>query len=214
VQYLKLSYFVTPFFGDASRRLLTPSHPEDVRLLNDSNGKPLSPGQEQAILPAGRRVRVVKVEFPTAWAVTERVLYTPRTQPWVYLEVEGAPPGPPLVLVLRPQLDTNEEFRAELGRYLSPRDVAPRLAGFSESVQEAVRSKRAVVDMPAEALEMSWGYPETVRVSFQEQVRQEEWIYPSGARRAFLSNGRVSRLSDGAVASGFPEPATERSRAE
>ncbi|NRD68882.1 hypothetical protein HRD49_44940, partial [Corallococcus exiguus] len=43
-QYLRVSAYLTPFFGDASKRLLTPYPPEDVRLVDDTQGKPINPG--------------------------------------------------------------------------------------------------------------------------------------------------------------------------
>lgn len=205
-RFLRISMHVTPFFGDASKRLLTPYPPEEVLLLNDTKGKTISPGPIEATLPAGARVRVRKVEFPTAWAVTERILYSPRTLPWIYLEVEGAPKGPPLVLVLPGNLKTREEFLAEVGRYLTAQDPAPQLAAFPEPVREAIRQKKSVVDMPAEALEFSWGYPETVRRTLEGVLRKEEWIYPGGQRRAFLTDGRLVRVEVGEQSS--PEAAT------
>jgi hypothetical protein len=196
-RYLKLSFNVTPFFGDAGHRLLTPAAPDEVRLLNDTGGKPINPGPVQAVLPAGRGARIVKVEFPTAWAVVERVLYSPRQQTWVYVDVEDAPEGPPLVLVLPLGVDTVDAVRTEVERYLVERDPAGQLAAFSEPVRSAIARKEARVGMAEEALEMAWGYPERRVRSFQEGVRTEEWVYPGGRRRAFLTEGRVTRL-DGA----------------
>ena len=193
-RYLKLSFNVTPFFGDAGLRLITPAAPDEVRLLDDTRGNPIDPGPVQAVLPAGRRARIVKVEFPTAWAVAERVLYSPRTQTWVYVDVEGAPEGPPLVLVLPPRVDTVDAVRTEVERYLIERDPAAQLAAFSEPVRTAVARKEARVGMPEEALEMAWGYPERRIRSFQEGVRHEEWVYPGARRRAILTEGRVTRL--------------------
>lgn len=192
--YLKLSYYVTPFFGDASKRLLTPVPPEEVRLLNHPNGEPVNPGPIQKVLAAGTRARIRKVELPTAWVVTERVPYTPRTQPWVYLTVEGDGGPTPLIIVLRPQIKTDDELRAELERYLSPVDPSPRMAEWSEAFREAVRAKKALLDMPADALEMAWGYPELKRITFEEQVKKEEWRYAGGKRVAHLADGRVVKL--------------------
>ncbi len=192
-RFLRLSFHVTPFFGDASRRLLTPYPPQDVRLLNDTRGEPMNPGPVQATLPAGARARIVQVEFPTAWVVAERVLFSPRTWPWITVEVEGAPPGPPLVLVLPPHHKTREEFLAEVDRFLAAQDPAARIAAFSEPVREAIRQKKALPDMPAEALEMAWGYPETVRRTLEGTSRHEEWVYPGGRRRAFLADGLLVR---------------------
>lgn len=193
-KFLRLSYYVTPFFGDAAKTLLSPVPPEEVRLLNQPSGTPINPGPILSILPVGAHVRIVKVEFPTAWIVAERLLYTPRTQPWVYLRSEGQSESPPLILVLRPGLNSNEEFVAELERYLSDVDPAPILARWSESVRQAIRTKTAVVDMPSEALEMAWGYPESKRVSFSEGMKTEQWTYPDHLRVAYLAEGRVARL--------------------
>jgi hypothetical protein len=210
-RFLRVSMNVTPFFGDASRRLLTPYPPEDVLLLNDTKGQPIPPGPIEAALAAGARARVRQVEFPTAWVVAERILYSPRTWPWVYVDVEGAPPGPPLVLVLPPHLKTREEFLAEVERYLAAQDLKPQLAAFPQPVQEAIRQKKALTGMPAEALEMAWGHPETIRRTMEGTLRHEEWVYPGGRRRAFLTDGRLVRVEEGAAAPRAPaEPAPAR----
>ncbi len=195
-RFLRVSMHVTPFFGDASKRLLTPYPPNEVLLLDDTKGQTLEPGPIEATLPAGARARIRKVEFPTAWVMTERILYTPRTLPWVYVDVEGAPKGPPLVLVLQGNLKTREEFLAELGRFLTTQDLASQLAAFPEPMREAIRKKEALTDMPAEALELSWGYPERIVRTLEGAVRNEEWIYPGGRRHAFLSDGRLVRVEE------------------
>ncbi|MBZ4374041.1 hypothetical protein [Corallococcus sp. AS-1-6] len=195
-QYLRVSAYLTPFFGDASKRLLTPYPPEDVRLVDDTQGKPINPGPIQAILPAGSRVRISKVEFPTAWVVTERVLYSPRTWPWVYVTVEGAPAGEQVVLVLPPNLDRPDAFRAELGNTLSPHPLTEQLNGFSAAVREAVRTKKLVPDMPADAVRMAWGPPESVRRTLEGTAKNEEWRYTGERRKAFLSDGRLVRAEE------------------
>jgi hypothetical protein len=195
-KFLKLSYYVTPFFGDASKKLLTHVPPEEVRMLNHPNGEPVNPGPVEKVLPAGRRVRIVRVEFPTSWAVTERVLYTPRTQPWVYLEVADEPRTRPFILVLRSRINSKDDFLAEVGRFLSDRDPQPMLDGFSEGVREAIRKKTAIAEMPAEALEMSWGYPEIKRIDAPNH--REMWVYPGRRRIAYLVDGRLERTETGA----------------
>ncbi|MFL5318013.1 MAG: hypothetical protein ACJ790_00050 [Myxococcaceae bacterium] len=195
-QYLKLSFYVAPFFGDASKKLLSDVPSEEVRLLNDTKGQPIDPGPVEKIFPAGKRVKVLKVEFPTSWAVTERIVYTPRTQPWVYLAVEGETNDLPYILVLRAGIKTREEFYGELQRYLVHDDPKAKLDGFSPGVREAIAKKEAVAEMPAEALEMAWGYPETKKVTFEEQVRKEEWSWPGKKRSATVVDGRVSEVKD------------------
>jgi hypothetical protein len=202
-RYLKASSYITPFFGDASKRLLTPYPPEEVRLLNDTKGNPINPGAVQALVPAGTKVRVLKVEFPTAWVMAERVLYSPRTQPWVYLEVQGAPPrppGPPVILVLPPQLKAKEDVLAELDRHLLDQDPAPRIARFQPRFQEALKQKKVLEYMPEAAVEMSWGKPESIRRTLEGQQVHQEWVYPSGKRRVFITDGLVTRVDEGAPA--------------
>jgi hypothetical protein len=186
---------VTPFFGDASKKLLTPVPPDEVRLVDHPSGEPVNPGPVQKILPAGTRVRVTKVEFPTSWVVTERVLYTPRWLPWIYLEVAGEPRTQPFILVLRSKIQSHDEFLAEVGRFLSDRDPQPVLESFSEPVREAIRKKTAVTDMPAEALEMAWGYPELKRIDAPN--RKEMWVYPGRRRIAYLVDGKLERTESG-----------------
>ncbi len=200
-RFLRVSVHVTPFFGDASKRLLTPYPPDEVLLLDDAKGRTMEPGPIEATLPSGARARIRKVEFPTAWVVTERILFTPRTLPWIYVDVEGAPKGPPLVLVLPGNLKTREEFLAEVGRHLTAQDPATQLAAFPEPVREAIRQKKTVADMPAEALELSWGAPERVVRTLEGTVRNEEWIYPGGKRHAFVSDGRLVRVEERAPGS-------------
>lgn len=193
-QALKLSNYVTPFFGDGSKRFLTSAPPEEVRLLEGVGGSPIPPGPIEGIAPAGSRARVLKVEFPTAFAVSQRIPYTPRTLPWVYLEVEGQPKDRPLILVLRPGLRTREEFVKELERYLTSQDMVSRLTEWPEFIRTAVRTKQPIEGMPAEALEMAWGYPDLKKLSFDGPVRKEEWIYPGKRRVAYVANGRMERV--------------------
>lgn len=195
-QFLKLSFFVTPFFGDASKKLLSDVPPAQVRLLNDTKGNSIDPGAAEKIIPAGRKVRIQKVEFPTSWVVTERIVYTPRTQPWVYLAIEGEKNALPYILVMRPQIKTPQDFYAELERYLVKEDPKPKLSALSPGVQEAIAKKEAAQDMPEEALLMAWGYPETKRVAYEEQVRKETWLWPGRKRTATIVDGRVTELAD------------------
>jgi hypothetical protein len=194
-QFLKVSMDVTPFFGDQSARLLTDLPPDEVRLLDDSEGHPIDPGKVERILPAGTQVEIDRLEFPTSLAVGGRMLYTPRTRPWLYLHLRGQPNGPPLILVLRAEMRTESEVQSEIARYLTEADPAAQLARFPRPVQDAIAQKRALIDMPAEALLMAWGYPEKIHREFPEAGRKETWTWPDGLRKAELLDGRVSDLA-------------------
>jgi hypothetical protein len=194
-RYLKVSFYATPFFGDATKKLLTDVPPEQVRLLEEPNGSPINPGPAEATFPAGTVVRIKGLEFPDAVAVTERVLMTPRTVPWVFLDVAGTPKdAPPYVLVLRQGIVDDRELNAEVDRYLAREDPKLKLQGFSEVVQSAIAAKKAVIDMPAEALEMAWGYPERRVLAFEGDKKKETWIWAGEQRSAVLLDGRVAEV--------------------
>jgi hypothetical protein len=194
-RFMKVSFFVTPFFGDGSKKLLSPVQPDELRLLENTDGTAIHPGAVDAVFPAGTLVRIKKVEFPSSFTMTERMLMTPRTLVWLYLDVGGTPKNaPPYVLVLRPGIRDETEFASEVERYLGKEDPAPRLAGFSDPVREAVLTKRAILDMPADALEMAWGYPEVKKLSFEGEKKLETWTWPGGKRVALLADGRVTEL--------------------
>jgi hypothetical protein len=148
----------------------------------------------QATWPAGTRVVILKVEFPSSWVMAERVLYTPRNLAWIYVDVAGSPRGMPFVLVLRPGIKTEDEFVAELDRLLTRDDPAARIASFSEGAREAIRTKNAVVEMPAEALEMAWGFPESRRIELDGTHRKETWSWAQGRRVAVLVDGAVTEV--------------------
>jgi hypothetical protein len=191
--FLAASMYVTPFFGDATHALLTPWPPDEVRLLENPDGSPIEPGPVELVLPVGTPVLVERVEFPSPATMAERVLYTPRSLIWVYLQARGSPRDRQLVLVLRPGLRSGDEVRAEIERSLASRDPSFKLEAWPEAVREAVRSKKAVLDMSREALEMAWGLPERIRIELKGTERVETWRWP-GSRAAVLTDGRVTSL--------------------
>ena len=193
-RFLRVSMYATPFFEDASKKLLTPVAPELVQLLDDTQGKAINPGPVEATFPAGTRVKVLKVEFPSSVVMAERVLYTPRNLAWIYVDVAGVKRGLPYVLVLRPGIKSEDEFSTELERLITRDDPSARLAAFNEGVREAIRTKSAAVEMPAEALEMAWGFPEARRIELDGTHRKETWSWAQGARAAVLVDGVVTEV--------------------
>lgn len=195
-RFLRASMYQTAFFGDATKRLLTPAPPELVRFLERPDGKPLTPGAIEKTWPVMTPVTITRVEFPSAWAMTERVLYTPRTLVWLYVEVDGAPRGaPPSIVVLRPGISSQQEFLAELDRHLTKEDMSRQLEAFGDVVVDAIKTKMALKDMPAEALEMAWGFPESKKIELDGTVKKETWSWGEGKRTASLSDGRVTGFS-------------------
>ncbi|HVE82111.1 MAG TPA: hypothetical protein VND93_04665 [Myxococcales bacterium] len=198
-RYTRVSLYVTPFFGDDTRRLLSQDPPYELRMVFLPDGEPVIPGPTQKIIPAGTPAKILGVEFPTAWAIANRVTYTPRFQPWVLVGVKGEPADTPLVLVLPANLANGSEVEAAVDRYLSRMPLKPLLGGLTERLKIAIRTKTALYDMTGDVLELTWGYPDEKVIGFDENGgRRETWIYAGGARKAILVGGRVMEL--------WPEP--------
>ncbi len=195
-RYLKHSFYATPFYGDATKRLLTDVDPSQARFLESAGGDPINPGPPEATFPAGTVVRIKALEFPTPISETERVLMTPRSLVWVFLDVAGTPnDAPPYVLVLRPGLKDDRELDAEVDRFLAREDPHRQIQAFTEAVQAALKEKRAIVEMPADALEMAWGYPERRVLAFEGDKKKETWIWAGDKRQAVLLDGHVTEVT-------------------
>ncbi len=194
-RFLRVSMYVTPLFGDSTTKLLSPVPPEQVRLLENPNGTPVNPGKIEGIIAAGTPVRIVKVELPTSFVMQERVLYTPRTLAWIYVDVGGTPKNaPPFVIVLPPGIKDEAEFTVELDRSLSATDLKAQLDAMSEAARDAVKNKTAVVDMSAEALEMAWGWPQRKKIELDGEKKKETWVWADGLRQAILVDGKVTEI--------------------
>lgn len=196
-RYTRVSLHVTPFFGDATRRFLSPTDPKHVELVLNPDGTPIVPGPISQTVAPGTRAKIVNIEFPSGFAMADRVLVTPRTLIWVTVEFEGQPKNAlPLTLVLRPGLRDDTELMAEVDRYLSTNNPGELLAGFTEPVREAVKQKKALVEMPAAALEMAWGYPDRRSMKLEGDAKVETWFWGTGKTNATLKNGVVTALVD------------------
>jgi hypothetical protein len=97
-RFTKVAAYVGPFFGDASRLLVSDQPFQELDLLQTTGGDPIQPPRAERILPPGAAVTIEKVEFPTGWLIAKRVVMTPRYHPWAYLSLQGEPR--PLVMVL------------------------------------------------------------------------------------------------------------------
>lgn len=157
-------------------------------------GAPLSeqptpwPGQTGGILPAGTPVALLDIEFPGAEARLLRPVETPRDAVWVRL---GLPGGTTAVLPLPDSARSVPDFWGSLGQWVTRLDPALQTNGWNDAVVEAVRDRRAVVEMPAQALVAAWGPPAFREVRFESGARRESWVWAGGSRSAELLDGKV-----------------------
>ncbi len=155
-------------------------------------GHPPPEGQVlEGIIPAGSPARIVSIEFP----VDPFGQKTHHRDTYVHVEVNKKMVA---ILVIDGALGSESAFWDEVELWLTPLSPASAEEGWNEGVREAVREKRSLTEMPAEALVAAWGYPRTRVVRFSANVRRETWTWPAGLRSAELQDGRLveSRAPD------------------
>lgn len=198
--YLRHAMYVGPFWTDADKLFLSDGVPGEIPYVVNPAGVPIDPPPPTAIVPAGTRVRIRRLELPTGYAVTTRNPFGPRYNTWLHLVVEGLPRDPSPVLLLPRELESHDQVMAALERWLSPDDLSPVLRQLAPHVLQAVNEKRLVEGMPAEAVAMAWGHPERKEIQVTGQSRTETWIWPFERRQARIVDGRlVSWEGEGAA---------------
>lgn len=194
VRQLTQSMLVTPFFRDATRRLLLTQPPDEVELVINPRGGRKSPGAVVEVLPAGTAVRILSVDYPTWWTSLTRQLITPSERPWLELAVEGRPVEPSYVVALRPNLAGADESFDEILRFLTPDDVAAEVARLSEADRNAVRTRTLAEGLTMRAVELAFGRPNLREVRGDGTDVVEDWTYRSdaGVRRLVHFRGGVA----------------------
>jgi hypothetical protein len=195
IYYLRASLNVMPFFVDGSKHLVSPWPPDSLPLLEDTKGAPILPGAVEEVLPLGTKVRVDKIEFPTALVITRRPLYTPRENPWVYLSVPGRPRGRPFVAVLRHNLATRESYLAALNDLFCEDEPSLWLKNLTPEIRRALEEKRLLAGMDADAVATAWGKPEKIQQELDAGVKVETWTWPLGKRTATFRDGKLTAAS-------------------
>lgn len=189
------SMVVSPFFRDASRRLLLEQPPEEAVMLVTPRGQPIVPGKAQEVLPAGTRVHVAEVAFPTAWNAIYRIM-TPAERTWVEMTVRNRSGRVRYVLALRPDLDTEAKYRAEIDRMLTETDVDAEVAQLPDLDRDAVRTREIVPGVSKRALELALGATRYVS-PVPGEAGVEEWTWRSDAgvhRKVVLRDGVVEKV--------------------
>lgn len=215
--WLKQSLYVGQFYDDDRFRLVYPRRFEELTYLRTVEGDIITPPPADGIIPAGTRVRIERVDWPTGDAVFRRPLYTPRYATWVILRV-AQDRGDTLlerdqkhILLLPGGIPDKRTFDAWLDAYLGVDDPNPWIRNLAPKVRTGVLKKTPVVGMDYEALNAAMGYPDRITRDRDPQnpgATLEVAIF--GATSVVLRDGKVVRVSDPHhVENGLAQPAHE-----
>jgi hypothetical protein len=188
-RWLRVAVWVTPFWGDRTKVLLTDVPADELDLVEDTGGHPVAPPPPERILLPGTAVRIRDVEFPTGWIIAKRVVMSPRYHPWVLMDRAGD--DRTSVIVLSQTAANFDEVRAEVDRLLTTDDPAPVFSALPPEQRDAIGRKELLEGMGPRAVEMAWGLPE--RRKIDRPASTEEWAWPGGKRRAFFQEDRLVR---------------------
>jgi hypothetical protein len=199
--WLKQSLYVGQFYDDDRYELLYPRPFDQLSYLRTIEGDPIPPPPARGIVPAGTRVRVESIRWPTGQEVFARPIYTPRYTTWVFLRV-GAERGKTNlerpkrhVLIMPGGIPDKDTFTHWFGAFLVEDDPNPWLDELPGSVRDGVLTKRPVLGMDYDMLTAAMGFPDKLtRAPDDGGSTMEVAIY--GASSVVLKDGVVVRISD------------------
>ena len=202
--FFRQSMYVGQFYDDDRFRLVHGRRFEELTYLRTVEGDSIPPPPAEGIIPAGTRVRVERLEWPTGEVVFRRPLYTPRYTTWVVLRV-AADRGPEVtvereqrhILLLPAGITDAESFDLWFDASLTEEDPNPWLLSLPEEQQRAIALKRAVVGMDYDALTAAMGFPDSITRDVVEGGTREVAVF--GAISVVLHDGVVERVSDPAT---------------
>jgi hypothetical protein len=170
VLYLKQSMYVGMFYDDDRYELVHARRFNELTYLQTIEGESIPPPSTGAIIPAGTRVRIERLEWPTGDVVFRRPLYTPRYTTWIWLRV-AAERGSDVtierpkrsVMLLPAGINDAETFNEWFRASLTVEDPNPWLFSLPEEQRLAIEQKRAVPGMTYEALTAALGFPDQIQ---------------------------------------------------
>jgi hypothetical protein len=199
--WLKQSLYYGQFYDDDRYTLVYPRRFEEISYLRTVEGDIISPPPASGIIPAGTRVRVEKIEWPTGEAVFRRPLYTPRYATWVVLRVARDRGDTYLerdtrhILLLPGGIPDPETFDTWFGAFFSDDDPNAWLMRLPVDVRQGVFEKRPVIGMDYDTLTAAMGYPDRLSRDGGDAAGTTE-VAIFGPVSVVLERGVVVRVSD------------------
>lgn len=209
---LKHSCYYGDLYEENERWMLSPYPFADTTHIVDLDGNPIHPQKQHGLIPAGARFEVRKIEFPDIVALSQRMLTTPRYNPWVYLRAhtDNTPPLPDAhtyVLVLPPDLKTEEAVEQALSVHFgTPGSVRTWLAERRPSVRAAILHKDVVRGMSPQEMVAALGVPHQWFVEKRGTGDERTDVAWYTSQEIWLRNNRVVDVRPGRASAPPPAP--------
>ena len=201
--YVKQSLYVGQFYDDVRYKLVHPRRFSELTYLQTVEGDAIPPPPAEGIIPAGTRVRVEKIEWPTGDVVFRRPLYTPRYTTWIYLRIARERGSDVTIerneqhILLIPGGITDAElFNSWFTAALTPEDPNPWLLALPQAQQNGIVTKQAAVGMTYDALTAALGFPDSIARAPGEDGGPTREVAVYGAASVILAEGVVQSVRD------------------
>jgi len=197
---LRQSLYFGDLYDENEKWLLSPYPFENTSHIVDHKGVPINPRRQKGIIPAGSSFIIEKVEFPDPVTLAQRMLTSPRFNPWVYLRPEPNsefsrlyPENKPYILPLPLNMTSIEEVHTSIATFLdSNREVRSWLSERRPTIRVAIHQKEIIRGMSQEELIASMGEP--YRWFSDEEDSKKTLIAWYPGKEAWLKNGQVTEI--------------------
>jgi hypothetical protein len=195
---LKQSCYFGSLYDENEKYLLSPSAFRNISHIVGLDGAPIHPNNQLGIIPAGTLFQIKRIAFPSFFTSFERMLTTPRYNPWVYLEPleQNNPHLPtkyPYIVLLPLDIETEADFHASLFDMLGPKnEVLAWLTQRKASVRSAIEFKEALTGMNRDELIAALGTPKHWLSATSEIGNAEIAWYPE--QEVWLINNVVLEI--------------------
>lgn len=184
------------FYDDKRYRLAHPKPFGQLHALKTADGYTILPPPHDDIVPAGTRVRVERIRWPTPGNICAAPLYTPKRLTWVVVRM-ALDRGhvtlwreKPYIMLVPRHVQTQAAFMAWFNGLFTATDPNPWLDGLPESLQRGIAVKQPVAGMDERALRAALGPPDRVETDQADAARVRRY----NTWRVTLRQGRVTEV--------------------
>jgi hypothetical protein len=202
--WLKQSLYAGPFYDDNRYQLLHPRNFEELTYLKTIDGDYILPPPSSEIIPAGTRIEIQKIEWPTGINIFKRPLLTPRYWPWVYTRLARAR-GPvtikrdqTYIFILPNSVIDEKSFTDWKDALFSKDNNNEWIMTQDEKIRDAIFAKKPLIGMDYLALFASMGHPDSIKretiMRDGEKITKEIVIY--GTTIVILEDSKVTTIGE------------------
>ena len=200
--WLKQSLYAGQFYDDDRYQLLFPRPFEELKYVKTVDGDYILPPAAKEIIPAGSKVVITKIEWPSRGVIFNRPILSPRNWPWIYLRV-ARDRGPvttlrdsTYIMILPENITDEKSFNQWKKSYLDKEDPNEWLLSYEKNILFGILHKKPVLGMDYQALMATLGQPNHLKKELitldNQKITKETATYD--AVIVILENGLVSKI--------------------